>query len=38
MARLNQACVVTPFTRVGVMAPVTPAGAKIEQNAEVLAA
>lgn len=37
MARRNQACVVTPFTLAGAMAPVTLAGALVEQNAEVLA-
>jgi len=37
MARLNQVCVVTPFTLLGAMAPVTLAGAMVEQNAEVLA-
>jgi trimethylamine--corrinoid protein Co-methyltransferase len=37
MARHNQACVVTPFTLAGAMAPVTLAGALVEQNAEALA-
>ncbi len=37
MARRNQACVVTPFTLAGAMAPVTLAGALVEQNAEALA-
>jgi trimethylamine--corrinoid protein Co-methyltransferase len=37
MARRNQVCVVTPFTLAGAMAPVTLAGALVEQNAEVLA-
>jgi trimethylamine--corrinoid protein Co-methyltransferase len=37
MARLNQICVVTPFTLLGAMAPVTLAGAIVEQNAEALA-
>ena len=37
MARLNQICVVTPFTLAGAMAPVTLAGALVEQNAEALA-
>ncbi|MGH6854640.1 MAG: trimethylamine methyltransferase family protein, partial [Aestuariivirga sp.] len=37
MARLNQICVVTPFTLLGAMAPVTLAGALVEQNAEALA-
>lgn len=36
-ARLNQVCVVTPFTLAGAMAPVTLAGALVEQNAEALA-
>jgi trimethylamine--corrinoid protein Co-methyltransferase len=36
-ARRNQVCVVTPFTLLGAMAPVTLAGAIVEQNAEVLA-
>ena len=36
MARRNQICVVTPFTLLGAMAPVTLAGALVEQNAEVL--
>ncbi|MEO8243654.1 MAG: trimethylamine methyltransferase family protein [bacterium] len=37
MARRGQMCVVTPFTLAGAMAPVTLAGALVEQNAEVLA-
>jgi trimethylamine--corrinoid protein Co-methyltransferase len=37
MARLNQIVVVTPFTLMGAMAPVTLAGALVEQNAEALA-
>jgi trimethylamine---corrinoid protein Co-methyltransferase len=37
MARRNQICVVTPFTLAGAMAPVTLAGAFVEQNAEALA-
>jgi trimethylamine--corrinoid protein Co-methyltransferase len=37
MARRNQPCVVTPFTLLGAMAPVTLAGAIVEQNAELLA-
>ena len=37
MARLNQICVVTPFTLLGAMAPVTLAGALVQQNAEALA-
>jgi trimethylamine--corrinoid protein Co-methyltransferase len=37
MARRNQICVVTPFTLLGAMAPVTLAGALVEQNAEILA-
>jgi trimethylamine--corrinoid protein Co-methyltransferase len=36
MARHNQVCVVTPFTLAGAMAPVTLAGALVEQNAEIL--
>jgi trimethylamine--corrinoid protein Co-methyltransferase len=36
MARHNQICVVTPFTLAGAMAPVTLAGALVEQNAEAL--
>ncbi|MBI2719616.1 MAG: trimethylamine methyltransferase family protein [Rhizobiales bacterium] len=36
MARLNQICVLTPFTLAGAMAPVTLAGALVEQNAEAL--
>jgi trimethylamine--corrinoid protein Co-methyltransferase len=37
MASRNQVCVVTPFTLAGAMAPVTLAGALVEQNAEALA-
>ncbi|MDP9137945.1 MAG: trimethylamine methyltransferase family protein, partial [Pseudomonadota bacterium] len=37
MARHDQACCVTPFTLAGAMAPVTIAGAIVEQNAEALA-
>ncbi len=37
MAHRNQVCVVTPFTLAGAMAPVTLAGALVEQNAEALA-
>jgi trimethylamine--corrinoid protein Co-methyltransferase len=37
MAQRNQVCVVTPFTLAGAMAPVTLAGALVEQNAEALA-
>ena len=37
MARHGQACVVTPFTLAGAMAPVTIAGAIVLQNAEALA-
>jgi trimethylamine--corrinoid protein Co-methyltransferase len=37
IARHNQIVVVTPFTLLGAMAPVTLAGALVEQNAEVLA-
>jgi trimethylamine--corrinoid protein Co-methyltransferase len=37
MARLNQVAVVTPFTLLGAMAPVTLAGGLVEQNAEALA-
>lgn len=37
MARLGQICMVTPFTLAGAMAPVTLAGAIVEQNAEALA-
>lgn len=37
MARRNQVCVLTPFTLAGAMAPVTLAGALVEQNAEALA-
>ncbi|MDH3740399.1 MAG: trimethylamine methyltransferase family protein [Hyphomicrobiales bacterium] len=36
MARLNQICCVTPFTLAGAMAPVTMAGALVQQNAEAL--
>jgi trimethylamine--corrinoid protein Co-methyltransferase len=36
-ARHNQICVCTPFTLAGAMAPVTVAGAIVEQNAEALA-
>lgn len=36
MARLNQISVVTPFTLLGAMAPVTIAGAIVQQNAEAL--
>ena len=35
-ARMNQCLVVTPFTLAGAMAPVTMAGALVEQNAEAL--
>ncbi|MGI9596683.1 MAG: trimethylamine methyltransferase family protein, partial [Acidimicrobiales bacterium] len=34
----NQACIITPFTLAGAMAPVTIAGAVVQQNAEALAA
>jgi trimethylamine--corrinoid protein Co-methyltransferase len=37
MARAGQAVCVTPFTLAGAMAPVTIAGALVEQNAEALA-
>ncbi|MBV1704850.1 MAG: trimethylamine methyltransferase family protein [Hyphomicrobiales bacterium] len=37
MARANQVVVLTPFTLAGAMAPVTVAGALVEQNAEALA-
>jgi trimethylamine--corrinoid protein Co-methyltransferase len=37
MARHNQAVICTPFTLAGAMAPVTIAGALVEQNAEALA-
>ena len=37
MARHGQMCMVTPFTLAGAMAPVTIAGAIVEQNAEALA-
>ena len=37
MARLNQPVIVTPFTLAGAMAPVTLAGALVQQNAEALA-
>ncbi|NQU57435.1 MAG: trimethylamine methyltransferase family protein, partial [Rhodospirillales bacterium] len=37
MARMNQPVVVTPFTLAGAMAPVTVAGAIVQQNAEALA-
>ena len=37
MARRNQVVVLTPFTLAGAMAPVTLAGALVEQNAEALA-
>ncbi len=37
MARHNQICVCTPFTLAGAMAPITLAGALVEQNAEALA-
>ncbi len=36
-ARRNQALVITPFTLAGAMAPVTIAGAVVQQNAEALA-
>ena len=38
LARMNQAVVITPFTLSGAMAPVTIAGAVVQQNAEALAA
>jgi trimethylamine--corrinoid protein Co-methyltransferase len=37
LARHNQVCCVTPFTLAGAMAPITIAGAVVEQNAEALA-
>ena len=37
MARMNQPVIVTPFTLAGAMAPVTVAGALVQQNAEALA-
>jgi trimethylamine--corrinoid protein Co-methyltransferase len=37
MARHGQVCCVTPFTLAGAMAPVTLAGALVQQNAEALA-
>ena len=37
MSRRNQPVVVTPFTLAGAMAPVTVAGAMVQQNAEALA-
>jgi trimethylamine---corrinoid protein Co-methyltransferase len=37
MARRNQPIVLTPFTLAGAMAPVTVAGAVVQQNAEALA-
>jgi trimethylamine--corrinoid protein Co-methyltransferase len=37
MAKRNQVVVLTPFTLAGAMAPVTVAGALVEQNAEALA-
>lgn len=37
MSRRNQPVVVTPFTLAGAMAPVTVAGALVQQNAEALA-
>jgi trimethylamine--corrinoid protein Co-methyltransferase len=37
MARRNQIVCITPFTLAGAMAPVTVAGALVEQNAEALA-
>jgi trimethylamine--corrinoid protein Co-methyltransferase len=36
-ARHNQICVCTPFTLAGAMAPITVAGALVQQNAEALA-
>ena len=33
----NQVCIITPFTLAGAMAPVTVAGAVVQQNAEALA-
>ena len=38
MAKLNQPVFITPFTLAGAMAPVTVAGAIVQQNAESLAA
>ncbi|MCB9947503.1 MAG: trimethylamine methyltransferase family protein [Rhodospirillaceae bacterium] len=37
MARANQPVILTPFTLAGAMAPITIAGALVEQNAEALA-
>ena len=37
MSRRNQVVVITPFTLAGAMAPVTVAGALVQQNAEALA-
>lgn len=37
MARHNQPVVITPFTLAGAMAPITMAGALVQQNAEALA-
>jgi trimethylamine--corrinoid protein Co-methyltransferase len=37
LARHNQVCCVTPFTLAGAMAPITIAGAIVEQNAEAMA-
>lgn len=37
MARMNQPVIITPFTLAGAMAPVTVAGALVQQNAEALA-
>lgn len=37
LARLNQPVIITPFTLAGAMAPVTLAGAIVQQNAETLA-
>jgi trimethylamine---corrinoid protein Co-methyltransferase len=37
MARANQPIVITPFTLAGAMAPITVAGALVQQNAEALA-
>jgi trimethylamine--corrinoid protein Co-methyltransferase len=37
MARHNQPIVITPFTLAGAMAPITVAGALVQQNAEALA-
>lgn len=37
MARMNQPIIITPFTLAGAMAPVTLAGAVVQQNAEALA-